>query len=350
MTIIDLVEYGRKTDASDIHLTAGLLPVFRRQGMLVQTEGTPDPDAIERLIRSMLNSEQLAHVEAGEDVDFGFELPNGSRQRVNVYHQKGRLCAAIRLLNSYIPTIDGLQLPDTLKALADEPRGLVLVVGPTGSGKSTTLAAMIDYINERRRSHILTIEDPIEYVHTHKKSMINQREVGRDVSSFSGSLRSALREDPDVILVGEMRDFETIGAALTAAETGHLVFSTLHTIGAALTIDRIIDVFPAHQQQQVRTQLAGVLKGVITQSLLPRANGKGRIAAFELMVSNEAVSNMIRENKCHQLNSVMQTSKSSGMRTLNADLADLVKRGEITMADAEEKASDRRELKQYLSR
>jgi twitching motility protein PilT len=267
-----------------------------------------------------------------------------------VFRQQRALACVIRVINQHTPTFEELNLPETLRNLSNEPRGLVLITGPTGSGKSTTLAAMVDYINSTRACHILTIEDPVEYVYQQKKSLIHQRDVGTDVGSFAGALRSAMREDPDVILVGEMRDYETISAAVTAAETGHLVLSTLHTTGAAMTVDRIIDVFPPHNQQQIRTQLASVLKGVVTQTLLPKAEGKGRVAAFEIMIGTDAVLNLIRENKPHQLNSTIQTSSKQGMVLLDAYLADLVRKGIVRREHALEKASDKAEFLSAVGR
>ena len=267
---------------------------------------------------------------------------------MNVFYQQGRAAATLRLLNDSIPTLEELALPPVLTKLADEPRGLILVTGPTGSGKSTTLAAMIDHINKTRSDHIITIEDPIEYVYQGRCSLIHQREVGADARSFASALRSALREDPDVILVGEMRDYETISAAVTAAETGHLVMSTLHTIGAAQTIDRIIDVCPAGAQNQIRGQLAAVLRGVITQQLLPLAGGRGRCAATEILVGTDAVANLIREGKCYQIPSILQSGAALGMHSLNADLARLVSTGRITREAAERCATDKSDLQNYL--
>ena len=344
----ELILYGRQTGCSDIHLTSGQPTVFRRLGQLVAGQTVDDSLEQDARILSLLTPEQKKLLEAGEDLDFSFQTVNGERQRINVYRESGRLCAAIRLLSSHIPTLEELGLPPILKNLAMEPRGLVLVTGPTGSGKSTTLAAMIDAVNESRSCHILTIEDPIEYIYTQKRAMIHQREVGADVRSFSGALRSALREDPDVILVGEMRDFETISAAVTAAETGHLVLSTLHTPSAAQSIDRIVDVFPTHSQGQIRIQLASVLKGVLTQQLIPRADGTGRIAATEILLGTDAVLNLIREGKGHQIPSVMQSSAASGMHTLDADLARLVREQLITPDAAMERSANPTELRQYL--
>jgi len=325
-------------------------PIFRIDGTLHETEYALSQEEKRILILSLLTDKQRKKVEEGGDVDMSYETPDGMRHRVNVFHQQQRLACVIRLLNDIIPSFEQLGLPEVLRTLADEPRGLILVTGPTGSGKSTSLAAMIDYVNSRRACHILTIEDPVEYVYKQKKALIHQRSVGEDVDSFSAALRSAMREDPDVILVGEMRDYETISAAITAAETGHLVLSTLHTTGAAKTVDRIIDVFPPHSQQQIRTQLASVLKGIITQTLLPKASGQGRVAAFEIMIATDAVSTLIRENKCHQLNSVIQTGMRQGMILLDDYLSNLVRNGTITREAALEKAANRTELMNAIGR
>lgn len=346
--IASLISFALENDCSDIHLDCSLPVVFRRLGNLVQGQFQLGAEGTEALIRSLLNQRQKDRLDKGEDLDFSFECL-GSRQRVNVYRQKGHLCAAIRILSNETPTLEKLGLPKVLGDLAAEPRGLVLVTGPTGSGKSTTLAAMIDRINNSRSQHILTIEDPIEYVYNHGKCMIHQREVGTDVDSFAGALRSAMREDPDVILVGEMRDYETISAAVTAAETGHLVLSTLHTTGAAQTLDRIIDVFPPHSQGQIRSQLAGVLKGIITQTLLPKADGSGRVVATEILVATDAILSLIREGKCYQIPSMMQAGGGYGMMTLSRSLAGLVKSGAITKDTAiAAVGNDPRELEQYL--
>lgn len=350
MNISELLTAGRQARASDVHITFGRNPIFRIDGQLVETNYSLSPEEKTILIRSMLDASQRQRFEAGGDVDTSFSLENGLRHRVNVFHQQNKPAASIRIINDSTPTFEELALPEILRKLADEPRGLILVTGPTGSGKSTTLAAMIDYINQRRACHILTIEDPVEYVYTQKKALIHQREVGQDVSSFADALRSSLREDPDVILVGEMRDYETISAAVTAAETGHLVLSTLHTTGAASTIDRIIDVFPPHNQQQIRTQLASVLKGVVTQTLVPLANGQGRVAAFEIMLGTDAILNLIRENKCHQINSTLQTGQRQGMVMLDVSLADLVSKGLVSMQDALEKANNRNEMMNSMGR
>ena len=350
MHINELLSIARNERASDVHLTASRNPLFRIDGSLKETEHNFAIDEKKLLIYSLLSDKQKRKYEEGGDIDTSYETPDGMRHRVNAFHQQNRNAAAIRLLNNKIPTFEELGLPETLRNLADEPRGLILVTGPTGSGKSTTLAAMIDYINSRKSCHILTIEDPVEYVYTQKKALIHQREVGEDVDSFSLALRSAMREDPDVILVGEMRDHETISAAITAAETGHLVLSTLHTTGASTTVDRIIDVFPPHSQQQVRTQLAATLKGVVTQTLLPRANQPGRVAAFEIMLCTDAVSTLIREGKGHQINSVIQTGSRQGMILLDDYLANLVRSGTAKQESALEKAVNKAEFMSSIGR
>lgn len=347
--IFEIIQEARKRGASDIHISQGLPMLFRINGSLGEAGGAMDEGKTRQVILSMLSLEQKGLLEGGEDLDFAVETPDGNRQRVNVFCQQKKYAATIRLLNNQIPTWEELQLPKVLRELADKPRGLILVTGPTGSGKSTTLAAMIDYINQNRAEHIITIEDPIEYVYTRKLSLIHQREVGCDAQSFATALRSSLREDPDVILVGEMRDYETISAALTAAETGHLVLSTLHTTGAAQTIDRIIDACPGAAQNQVRTQLSGILAGVVTQCLIPRMDGSGRIAATEILVGTDAALNLIRENKCHQMNTIMQSGASVGMHSLNADLANLVRKKVISSSSAFKYSNDRKDLEQYLT-
>ena len=350
MHINELLTEARVKRASDVHIIAQRNPLFRIDGVLLETQYPLCIEEKRATILSLLTDKQRAKLENGSDIDTSYETGSGMRYRINVFHQQQRIAAAIRLLNERIPTFEELRLPEVLRTLADEPRGLILVTGPTGSGKSTTLAAMVDYVNTKRACHILTVEDPVEYVYTQKKAMIHQRSVGEDIDSFASALRSAMREDPDVILVGEMRDYETISAAITAAETGHLVLSTLHTTGAAMTVDRIIDVFPPHSQHQIRTQLAGVLKGVITQTLLPRANMAGRVAAFEIMTGTDAVSTMIREGKGHQLNSVIQTGSRQGMVLLDDYLASLVRSGVITRDAALEKAANKTELLSSIGR
>jgi twitching motility protein PilT len=347
--IFDIIREARTRGASDIHISQGLPMVMRINGSLMNAGIQMDGDKTRQVILSMLTLEQKGLLEGGEDLDFAIETPDGNRQRVNVFCQQKKYAATIRLLNNTIPTLEELKLPKVLRELADKPRGLILVTGPTGSGKSTTLAAMIDYINQNRAEHIITIEDPIEYVYTQKLSLIHQREVGWDAKSFASALRSSLREDPDVILVGEMRDYETISAALTAAETGHLVLSTLHTTGAAQTIDRIIDACPASAQNQIRTQLSGILAGVITQCLIPKMDGTGRIAATEILIGTDAALNLIRENKCHQMNTIMQSGAAVGMHSLNADLANLVQKKVISKSGAFKYSNDRKDLEQYLT-
>ncbi len=348
MNAEQMILMAREKGCSDIHVSEGMDLTFRINGRLIDSGIYMSATESRELIMNMLSSVQKGELESGRDLDFAIQTPDGNRQRVNVYRYQRKLAATIRLLNNRIPVLEELGLPPVLRRLADEPRGLILVTGPTGSGKSTTLASMIDYINSTRAEHILTIEDPIEYVYQQKHSVIHQREVGEDVCDFASALRSALREDPDVILVGEMRDYETISAAVTAAETGHLVLSTLHTTGAALTIDRIIDACPPGAQNQIRTQLSGVLQGVITQTLIPEPSGLGRYPATEILIGTDAALNLIRENKCHQMNTVMQSGASLGMHSLNMDLTRLVREGKITRDDAMKYSNNKKELLQYL--
>lgn len=293
-----ILDEARALGCSDLHFTTDIPPIVRLHGSLKQMSEYPSltNDIIMDVMKQMTNDAQKASIAQSIDTDFSYVTESGFRHRVNIYFQRGNTAIAIRLLRNDIPTLEELKLPDILSDFCMRPRGLVLVTGPTGSGKSTTLAAMIDYVNIHKSAHIITVEDPIEYMHEHKRCMVNQREVGMDVPDFASALRAALREDPDVILVGEMRDFETISAAVTAAETGHLVFSTLHTTSASDTINRIIDVYPEHQQQQIRAQLANVLVAVISQTLVPTADGKGRIAAQEILNVTDACSAMIRDN------------------------------------------------------
>ena len=343
-----LIIMCREEQASDIHISAGMPLMMRVHGKLTQTLAQPDEDETFEMIYNMMDDAQKAEYDSGHDVDFAIETSDGNRQRVNVFRQKGKIAATIRLLNNRIPSLKDLHMPELLYKLVEEPRGLILVTGPTGSGKSTTLAAMIEHINQTREEHIITIEDPIEYTYESKMALIHQRETGRDVTDFAAALRSALREDPDIILVGEMRDYETIMAALTAAETGHLVLSTLHTTGAAQTIERVIDACPSGSQNQARTQLAGVLKGVITQCLMPVIGGGGRIAGTEILLGTDAITNLIRENKSHQMGSMMQAGAAMGMHTLNMDLMRLVQQGYIDKQTAFQYTNDRRDLEQYL--
>ncbi len=346
-----ILNEARVIGCSDLHFTYGITPIVRLNGALRKMSKYPemDEETILSIVDQMTNDTQRASVRAHRDTDFSFTTSAGYRHRVNVYFQRGKTAIAIRLLRNDIPTLEDLSLPPVLADFAMRPRGLVLVTGPTGSGKSTTLAGMIDYINVNRSAHIITIEDPIEYVHQHKLCMINQREVGDDVPDFASALRAALREDPDVILVGEMRDFETITAAVTAAETGHLVLSTLHTTSAADTINRIIDVYPEHQQGQIRTQLANTLVGVISQTLLPKRDGSGRIAAMEILSVTDACAAMIRDDKVHLLLSAIQSGKQYGMMCLDQELARLAKRGVVTESDAIDKCQSKQEFYRYLN-
>lgn len=350
LDINEILDEARAIKASDVHFTVGLPPIVRINGDIKKF--AKYPDMTEPLIVSVINQiTTVKHkqiIQQGLDADFSYVSTAGQRHRVNVYRQRGYHAVALRLLLNEIPTLKDLGLPSLLGEFALRPRGMVLVTGPTGSGKSTTLAAMIDYINRQRNCHIITIEDPIEYVHNHKQSMITQREVNVDVESFSKALRSSLREDPDVILVGEMRDFETINAAVTAAETGHLVLSTLHTTGAAETLDRIVDVYPAHSQGQIRSQLSNVLVGIVSQTLVPTADKKGRVAALELLKGTDAVAALIREGKIFQIPNSIATGKADGMFTLDQHLASLVRSGKITEEIAKTRCHDRRELEQYL--
>lgn len=347
MTFEEFIMQAREMNASDIHLTVGLPTVVRVNGELKKYTELSD-QVVNRTILSILSAEQEKQLTEGNDIDFSFELKNGARQRVNVFRQGGRLACCIRLLNAEIPSLDELRMPSILLDLAKKRRGLILVTGPTGAGKSTTLAAMIEHINKTRACHVITIEDPIEYRYQQDKATIHQREIGRDVPSFSYALRSALREDPDVILIGEMRDYETISLAMTAAETGHLVFGTLHTSSAAQTIDRIIDACPIHAQEQVRNQLANMLQGIIAQNLIPRSDKKGRVAAVEVLIGTDAVKNLIRSNKIPQMETVMQGGTRQGMQTLTESLAKLYQTGQISYETALEYANDRSEMEKKL--
>ncbi len=347
MTFEEFIMQAREMNASDIHLTVGAPTVVRVNGELRKYTELSD-QVVNRTILSILSAEQEKMLTEGHDIDFSFELKNGARQRVNVFRQSGKLAACIRLLNAEIPTLEELKMPPILLEFAKKRRGLVLVTGPTGAGKSTTLAAMVEYINRTRACHIITIEDPIEYRYTQQKATIHQRELGRDVPTFASALRSALREDPDVILIGEMRDYETISLAMTAAETGHLVFGTLHTSSAAQTIDRIIDACPIHAQDQTRSQLANMIQGIVAQTLVPTSDGKDRVAAVEIMVGNDAVKNMIRSNKIPQMETIMQAGSRNGMTTLNDSLAKLYQSNQISYETALEYATERGEMEKKL--
>lgn len=341
MTIEELLITAKENKASDVHITVGLPPKMRINGILVDMDYPrllpPDTEAV---ISTMMSDKRLQQFEELGEIDFSYSIPQIGRYRVNVFHQRGSMAASIRLVSTKIPLPEELGIPKSVVDLYQKKRGLVLVTGPTGSGKSTTLASIIDKINSMREVHVITLEDPIEYLHNHKKAMVNQREVGLDTHSYSNALRAALREDPDVILVGEMRDLETISTAITPAETGHLVLSTLHTIGAASTIDRIVDVFPPHQQQQIRVQLSMVLESVISQQLIPTADKKSRVAAFEVMHSTPAIKNLIREAKSPQINSTIQTSKKLGMQTMDDAIFDLYMKGDIDKENAVSYAQD----------
>ena len=331
--------------ASDLHVTADLPPMVRINGK-VEPLDYPSLTANETrdLIYDLLSNDQRQRLENEWELDFSYALPRSSRFRVNVYFQRGAIGAAFRTIPSEIKSISELGLPKAVEGLTEKPRGLVLVTGPTGSGKSTSLAAMIDKINKTRHEHIMSVEDPIEFLHEHKQCIVNQREVNQDTKSFAQALKHVLRQDPDVILVGEMRDLETIALAITAAETGHLVFGTLHTQDAPQTVDRIIDVFPPHQQHQIRAQLAIALQGIITQTLIPTQDGKGRVVACEVLIPTPGVRNLIREGKNHQIYSAIQTGGKFGMQTMDAALVDLVRRGRISRTEAEKRSSNPDEL------
>jgi len=349
-TMHDMLTIMIERGASDLHLTTGTYPQIRLHGRLIPlTEFEAlSPQDTQRLAYSVLNEAQKQKFEEANELDFSFGIQGLSRFRCNVYRQRGAVAAAIRVIPFKIRAFEELGLPPIVEQLADRPKGLVLVTGPTGSGKSTTLAAMIDKINSERSDHIITIEDPIEFVHQHKKCLVNQREVFADTHSFASALKSILRQDPDVVLVGEMRDLETIQAALTIAETGHLTLGTLHTNSCAQTMNRIIDVFPPHQQPQVRAQLSMVLEGVLSQQLIPRADGRGRAMALEIMVTTPAIRNLIREEKIHQIYSAMQAGQKFGMRTMNQSLVELVQKGLITREEAMSRTTLSDEVQQLL--
>jgi twitching motility protein PilT len=339
-----------ETRASDVHITPGVPPMIRDKGRIRPMEGFPvlNTQQTREVVYGILHDDQRKRFENDQQLDFAYAIPQVARFRVNCFFQRGAVSAAFRLIPHEVPALESLGVPPVLRELTQKPRGFVLVTGPTGSGKSTTLAAMIDAINLDREDHILTIEDPIEFLHRHKRSIVNQREVGSDAPDFARGLRAALRQDPDVILVGEMRDLETVSTALTAAETGHLVFATLHTQSTAQTVDRVIDVFPPEQQAQVRTQLSIALQGIVTQQLLPTSDGRGRVVACEVLIPTPAIRNLIREGKTHQIYAALQTSGATGMQTMDADLVRLVRGGKIGRSLAEQRASVPEELNRLL--
>ena len=343
----DLIDYAQKNNCSDLHLSFNSPPVFRKNGELFISDFDYDFKKNVDMILDLLTPEQNEKLKNGFDLDFCYEVKNNLRLRINVYKQKNNFCAAVRLLKNKIPDLNEIDLPEITKKLLMQPNGLILVTGPTGSGKTTSLAAMINFINKNYAKHILTIEDPIEYIFSHEKSLVHQREINTDVKSFDLALRSALREDPDVILVGEMRDLETIKAVITAAETGHLVLSSLHTMGAMKSINRIIDAYPKESQDQIRTQLSFCLRGIISQVLI-KNNFGFRSAAFECLIGTEAILNLIRNNKLHEIKSLMQMGLNDGMNTLEKNIFDLVKHKKINYDDGLKYCNDKSEFEQYF--
>ena len=341
-----LLSIAKAHHASDLHITVGVRPKCRISGTLYEMDGFDKltPAMTKELVESMFGPKQKATMEATGEVDFAYTDTRVGRFRVNAFHQRGSYAAVLRIVASDIPTPEDLGVPEAVLGLTKKKRGLVLVTGPTGSGKSTTLASLIDVINKERNEHIITLEDPIEYLHKHNRSIVNQREIGLDTDSYGNALRAALREDPDIIEVGELRDLETISTALTAVETGHLVFATLHTQDAGSTVDRLIDVYPENQQQQIRVQVASTLRAVIVQTLIPRASSHGRAPATEVMINNPAVAALIRSGKAHQIRTVLQSGEKEGMHTLDQDLARLVNKGVITFEDALVKVQVREEF------
>ena len=351
-SIAELLEIVVQRNASDLHISAGSEPVVRVNGKIERLEGfaTLTPEMSRRLLYSVTSTEQQKELEERRQIDLSYPLPGLARFRVNIFVQRQTIAGAFRLVPSDIKSLEDLNLPTSLHDLAAKPRGLVIVTGPTGSGKSTTLAAIIDEINKTRSDHIVTIEDPIEFLHRHKRCLVNQREIGPDATTFADALRAALRQDPDVILLGEMRDLETISTALTAAETGHLVFATVHTQDAPSAVDRLIDVFPGGQQGQIRVQVAGTLQGVVTQNLLPTVDGTARVPACEILIPDDAVRNLIRQGKVEQVYSIMQTGSAKGMQTMEQSLVDLVVQGRVTQEMALSRSSRPAQLLELIQR
>lgn len=347
MDIISLLKTTIDLKASDLHITVDAPPTVRIDGKLQRIVDKPiTTETSVKLVQEVLTKNEMKKLDYNGELDLSFEYSNLGRFRVNAFKQKGSYSMALRVVSLVIPTIEELGFPVVVESLARKQRGLILVTGPAGSGKSTTLASIIDFINKKRKSHILTLEDPIEHLHNHKNSIVSQREIGKDSLSFANALRSALRQDPDVILIGEMRDLETISTAITAAETGHLVFSTLHTLGAAKTIDRIIDVFPPHQQQQIKSQLSFALEGVISQQLISRLDYEGRVGAYEIMITTSAIKSLIREGKTHQIQTSIQTGAQFGMQTMDQSIVSLYSKGLINKEEALNSSID----KEFISR
>lgn len=341
MNIFDLLKIAIELGASDVHVTVGSCPIARTKGKFIKlSEKILTDQDTKEMVKDISRENDFNRIQEYGEADFSVSIDTGERFRVNAYKQKGNYAIAIRTIAAQIPAFESLGLPEVLKRFTEKHKGLVLVTGPTGSGKSTTLASLIDIINENQQKHIITLEDPIEYVHNHKMSLVNQREIGQDTESFNSALRAILRQDPDVILIGEMRDPETISIVLTAAETGHLVFSTLHTVGAAKTIDRIVDMFPSEQQQQVRTQLSTVCEGVVSQQLIQTVDGRRRIAALEVMIANPAIRNLIRENKTYQIQNQIQTGSKFGMKSMDQELVNLYRQGLISRDSALSRCTD----------
>jgi len=350
MEIKDLLKQAVEREASDLHLTVGVPPTIRLNGLLTHLNDIPlKPEDTAKLVEEVLDQKNFALFKEKGEIDFSYSYPGLGRFRMNVFHQRGTMGLAVRVINTKVPKINTLGLPDIVTRMTLRPKGFIVVTGPASSGKTTTLAAMVDLINEERQCHIITLEDPIEYLHSHKKSIINQREIGSDSESFPSALQAALRQDPDVIMVGEMRDLETIATAINAAETGNLVLASMYTLDAPQTIIRIVDVFPPSQQEQIRVQLANTLVGIISQRLLPRKDGKGRVAAVEFLAVTPVIRSLIREGKIQQIYTVMQTGAKSGMRTMDSHLQHLYEKGLIRAEDALENAADRAAMSRFMS-